>query len=245
MAGPLAAWATAWLAGTSSSDEVLSAVALDGGAQHVHGLDGSDAAVPLSRALIEWRLRRNVVRLILPVPGDVRGVPGPAAFRTAALEAGQAAYGGGLGLVPHVPEHHLSSAPPPVRWQAYQVAAAPEDLLSVADAQHDLAEAIRDCAGALADATTARWTDETAHGLALARRAGESVNLPPGYPPRAVQLIAQAQRLQAVVALAEANPTGDAVDRRGVAVRAAALQPLATAVRRALLAGYNALAGDG
>jgi hypothetical protein len=220
---------------------VLSAVALDGSAQHVHGLDGSQAPVPLSRALIEWRLRRAWVRLVLPVPGDVRGVPGPAAFRTAALESGQAVYGGGLGLVPGVPEHPVSSAPPPVRWRAYEVAPGAEDHLSVVDAEHDLTEAIRACAGALADAAVARWTDETAEGLAQARRAGDTVNLPPGYPPRAVRLIAQAQRLQAVVALAETNPTGGAVDRLGVTARAEALQSLATAVRRALLAGYNAV----
>jgi hypothetical protein len=74
------------------------------------------------------------------------------------------------------------------------------------------------------------------------RRAGEQLNLPPGFPARAVALIAQAERLQAVLDLAARDPTGGAIDRTGISARLGALRPLATAVRRARLAGYNALA---
>jgi hypothetical protein len=47
-----------------------------------------------------------------------------------------------------------------------------------------------------------------------------------------------------VLDLALADPAGGAVDRMGMAARTSALRPLATAVRRARLAGYNAEAGD-
>jgi hypothetical protein len=59
-----------------------------------------------------------------------------------------------------------------------------------------------------------------------------------------VRLVAQAERLQAVLDIAALDPTGGAIDRTGIAARTAALRPLAMAVRRARVAGYNAEAYD-
>ena len=81
---------------------------------------------------------------------------------------------------------------------------------------------------------------EIAEALGDARRAGERLNLPPGFPPRAVSLLAQAQRLQAALDLAAADPLGGAVDRTGADARTAALRPLASAVRRAQVVAFNA-----
>ena len=237
-AGALVAWTSAWLAGEAASDEVLRATVGDDAPHHVEGLD--DGPAPLSEALITWRRTGGTVRLVLPVAGDVRGLPGPAEFRSGALDAGEAAYGGGLGLVPNVMERHPSSAPTAVTWHAFQVDTPSPDPLSVPDAQHELTEAIRDAASALATAEVARWIDDVTDALADARRAGERLNLPPGFPSPAVRLVAQAERLQAVLDVAALDPTGGAVDRTGIAVRTDALRPLATAVRRARLAGYNA-----
>ena len=47
-------------------------------------------------------------------------------------------------------------------------------------------------------------------------------------------LVAQAERLQAVLDLAALDPVGGAYDRTGMAARREALRPLAVAVRRAL-----------
>jgi hypothetical protein len=151
-------------------------------------------------------------------------------------------HGGGLGLVPQVIEFAPSSAPPAVLWQAFETTDAPPDYLSVADAQHDLTTAIRESASALSAADVAGWMDDIADELRDARRAGEHLNLPPSHPPRAVALVAQAERLQAVLDLAAQDPTGGAIDRTGIAARAESLRPLGIAVRRARLAGYNALA---
>ena len=49
--------------------------------------------------------------------------------------------------------------------------------------------------------------------------------------------------MQAVLDLAAEDPEGGAIDRFGMSARAGALRPLAMAVRRARLAGYNAGAG--
>lgn len=240
--GALVAWTAAWLAGEAASDDVLRAT-MDGDApHHVDGLADAPRGelAPLSEALIVWRKTSAAVRLVLPVAGDVRGLPGPAEFRSSALEAGEAAIGGGLGLVPEVTEHFPSSAPTTVVWQAFSIGEPPPDHLSVADAQQDLTEAIREAASALAAADVASWIDDVSEALADARRAGERLNLPPRFPQAAVRLIAQAERLHAVLDVAAMDPTGGAIDRTGIAARAGALRPLATAVRRARLAGYNA-----
>jgi hypothetical protein len=236
--GSLAAWTSAWLAGFAASDEVISAITGRDQPHQVVELDPL-GAVPLSEALIQWRRQAGPVRVVLPIAGDVRGLPGPAAFRTAALQAGEAAIGGALALVPRTVDHPVSSAPPTVVWTAFEVEPQPADPLTVPEAHHDLTEAIRESASALAAAEVAGGAD-VGEALARARRAGEHVNLPPGHPPRAVQLVAQAERLSAVLRLAGADPHGGAVDRVGITARTEALRPLATAVRRARMAGYNA-----
>lgn len=198
--------------------------------------------VSLHEVLVAWRRAQAPVRVVLPVAGDVRGLPGPAAFRSAALEAGEAIVGGGVGLVPEVIDYSPSSAPSTVLWQAFTTDEPPPDPLGLTDAQYELTQAIRDSASALSAADVAGWMDDIADELHDARRAGEHLNLPPRYPSRAVALVAQAERLHAVLELAYRDPTGGAIDRTGIAARSESLRPLATAVRRARLAGYNALA---
>ena len=249
--GPLAAWASSWLAGHAAADEVLRAVAGTDGAHRVTGLpeDGTGATAaatdrsessPLSELLIAWRRCAGRVRLVLPLPGDLRGMPDHAGFRAAALVAGEAVVGGTLALVPDVFDPAPSSAPVSVTWRAFEVADSPADDVALGDAQYDLAAAIRDTAGALVDAGVTGTNDDIAEALGRVRRQAEHVNLPPDHPPRAVALVAQAERLRLVLDLALADPVGTAVSAHAVAARDAALRPLATAVRRALLAAYNA-----
>lgn len=242
--GPLVAWASAWL-GAQVDLAAAAGGAIGADAPHqVGGLDQFGAEpVPLREALLAWQRAGATVRLVLPVPGDVRGLPGPSAFRSAALGAGEAVCAPGLSLVPQVIEHLPSSAPTTVLWQAFDTEAPPEDHLQISDAQYELRTAIRESASALSAADTAGRIDEVAEQLRDARRAGEELNLPPGFPPPAVALLAQAERLQAVLDLAAQDPTGGAIDRTGIAARAAGLHPLAAAVRRARVAGYNALTG--
>ncbi len=57
---------------------------------------------------------------------------------------------------------------------------------------------------------------------------------PPGYPPAAVTLVAQAERMAAVLALVGAEAPATPTEHTQ------ALSPLVIAVRRARLAGYNA-----
>lgn len=230
-----------WLAGRAASDEVLRAATAGDEAHRIVAEDGSET--PLSEALIRWRALGAPVRLVLPAPGDLRGVPGPAPFRAAALDAGEAIHGGGYALVPDVvAANPASSARPDVRWRTFAVDAALPDELGVADAQRELTEVIRHTAQALLAADVAGASTDVAEALAHARRAGERLDLPIGYPPRAVTLLAQAERMRAALHLATLDPVGGAVDRLGMQARDEALRPLAVAVRHARLAGYNAAA---
>jgi hypothetical protein len=243
LSGVLAAWTNAWLSGRASSDDALSAVAglRPGAAHRVVGLPGVQGPQPLSAVLIEWRLQGlDAVAAALPVPGDVRGLPDHATLRAAALAAGEAAIGGSLALVPNLVGRAASSAPDHVIWQAFpEVWAAPDEVW-LGDAEHDLTDAIRQSASALALAQTARWRPELGVALGAARGAADHLPLPPGHPQRAVRMLAQAERLAAMLDIADPTGPGDAVDRCAMDARAQALAPLATAVRRARLAGYNA-----
>ena len=243
--GPLAAWANAFFAGRVSLDQAVDAVTARDSPHLVCGLPGFlDEPVPLREALVVWRRSGGAVRMVLPVPGDVRGLPGPAPFRTAAVAAGETAFSTEVGLVPAVVDHRPSSAPPSVQWRAYAVDPAPADPQSIPDAQYELTAALRESASALTAAEVGGQRGEIGAALASARRAGERLNLPPGFPPRAVSLLAQAERLQAALELAESDPLGGAVDRVGVATRTDALRTLATAVRRARIVAYNSGAGS-
>jgi hypothetical protein len=236
--GPLAAWASAWVAGRVSLDQVVDAVTGDDAPHRVGGL--ALDVLPLHDLLATWRRAGEPVYAHLPVPGDIRGMPGPASFRAAALAAGEAVAAAGLGAVPEITEYAPSSNPTTVLWHVHATDPAPPDPQSVADAQYDLATVIRACASELVAADVSGAMDGIAEPLQDARRAGDVVNLPPGFPSRAVALLSQAERLQAILDLALADPLGGAVDRAGMRARAEALRPLATTVRRARVTAYNA-----
>ncbi len=235
----LAAWGSAWLAGTAAFDQVLDAVGDDG--RHVGGPGFDTSGVhPVGGALADWkRAGTPALRLALPVPGDVRGLAGPPELRSVALQAGQAVYGYDFGLSCLPGRPTPSSAGPELVWHRGPVSELPPDPLSIAEAEHELAEAIRETASELARSGVSSWLSDIAPALSEARRAGERLHLPASHPPRAVRLIAQAERLSAVFAVLDHDSTGP-LTAAAVAERARTLAPLRTAVRRALLAGYNA-----
>ncbi len=241
--GSLVAWTSLWLAGRVAFDDVIHAMSEPrvlvsvGAARSADAAPTGGRAIGIGEALVEWRQGGAPVALVLPVAGDVRGLPGPDPFRLAAFDAGEAVLSAGCALVPQLRLFGPSSAPPELRWWAYAVEPTPIEAASVAEAQYELTEAVRDSAGPLAEIASYGWTEAVREQLAEARRAGERLNLPPGFPARAVALLAQAERLASVLTIAS---TGVVVDRLGGITRDATLRVLAGAVRRARLAGYNA-----
>jgi hypothetical protein len=93
---------------------------------------------------------------------------------------------------------------------------------------------------ALTKLDVAQWRPELAGALAALRRPDNSTDLPPGYDARARRLYARASVLDRVLALAELSAPGGAVNGYEAQQRDAALRPLTSACRRALVAACNA-----
>ena len=239
LAGRFAVWATAWLTGRTAYDCALEGMLCER-AHRVVGLPGSTDAVPLGWALSTLRgLGEQRLRLVLPVPGDVRGLPRAPGLAAYALESGQAAVGTRLALVPETLD------PEAVAWTAFPLDDAPpvpppaEGTLRGVSGQLDLA--IRDAARTLAALDLARWHPEVPALLAGLARAPEASGLPSDTDPLAVAVLGRAQRLGQVLDLALADTPGGAVTAVQAAARDQALRPLANAVRAATVAAVNAV----
>jgi hypothetical protein len=240
----LVAWVRSWRAGLVPFDDMVTAVEGDDEPHEVADLPGHVHAVPLRTALATLStLDPDTVRLVLPAAGDPRGLPGPGAFSTAALRAGEGAICAALGLVPTV-ERRVSGSGDvwhTVLWAAVPMPAARVHLETVPlpDAEHDLLEALRASTDVLRDLDVARWRPELAEALAALRRDSHAADLPPGYDPRAHRVLHRAEVVGRIVALAGADAPGAAVNAFEASARDAALRPLATAARRARAAALN------
>jgi len=238
-AGRLAAWATAWLTGRTSYDEALDAVTGDT-AHRVSGLPGTDGAVPLGKALAALRgLGERRLRLVLPAPGDVRGLPAVPGLAAVALGAGQAAVGDVVVLVPE------PLGPEVLQWTVFGLDGVPlppppvEGTLRAASGALDLA--VSGSARTLAELDLARWHPEVPELLAGLARPTPAQGLPPDSDPLALSILGRALRVAAVLDLAMADAPGGAVNHAQAARRDAVLRPLSGAVREAVTAAYNAL----
>ncbi|MGY1732539.1 hypothetical protein ACI798_13555 [Geodermatophilus sp. SYSU D01045] len=237
-AGRFAVWATAWLSGRASYDDALDALA-DDRAHRVSGLPGTSGAVPLGWALTALRgLGERRLRLVLPVPGDVRGVPAAPGLAALALEAGQVAVGDAVALVPE------DLGPEVTAWTAVDLTGVPpapppvEGSLRAVSGALDLA--VGDAARTLAALDLARWNPEVP-ALLAGLGSARAPELPPDTDALASSVLARAQRLARVLDLALTDAPGGAVTHGQAAARDEALRPLATAVREATVAAYNAV----
>jgi hypothetical protein len=250
----LAAWGNAWLAGDTGLPELVERVAAHDDDHTVVGLAADD--LPLDGAVARLRAAGVTrLRVVLPAPGDVIGLPGPGPFTAAALLASEGVLalrpdGTGSGLVPTLTSHGSSfdGTVTTVTWTAYDVAVpGPDPGPYLHDAEHDLRRGVLECVSALRDLDVARWRPEVAEALQDLRgraRAGiDEDELPGGYPVRARDLLVQARQLAGVLSLA-GEDLGGAVDTREAAAREAALRELARLVRHAHVAAYNSYGQD-
>jgi hypothetical protein len=241
----LVTWARAWRAGTVSYDDVADETERD--EEHLVA-DAPDTwtDIPLREAVRALsRLHPDEIRLVLPAPGDPRGLPGPGPFTGRALAVGEAVVAGRLGLVPEVREHTSGSGDTfsIVVWQTFPLPATDGFTASAPDepaqAEAELSEALADSTAALSRLDVAAWRPELAGALAALRKPDHSTDLPPGFSPRARRLFARASVLDRVLALAAVVAPGGAVNGFEAQRRDDALRPLTIACRRALMAACN------
>ncbi|GAA1909854.1 hypothetical protein GCM10009737_09010 [Nocardioides lentus] len=240
-AAGLAWWLTAWLRGSVSPDDALAGITGDDAPHRVVGLP---AGADPSGDGVGWALAVGALRsagaeeagLALPVDGDPVGLGGPGPFNVAALEVGEAVVLGpllpgqdGWGLVPDRTGHG-------VLWRALR--ARRRQLVDLGQADRDLRAALGTGAGALADLDVARWRPEVADELMDLRRRSRDLVAPPGTPTRCTELAARALQVLGIVDLALVDD-GGALSVAEAVARRDALEPLARAGRRALVAACS------
>jgi len=253
----LAAWGTAVLTGAAAPDQAIRAVTGD---DEPHRVELSEDLAPGISVPGECGLRElfgvlagadaTGLRLVLPAPGDVLGLPGPPAFNVVALEAGECLLvecadpdAVPLALVPEVVEFGSVWEPGAmVTWRLYATNARRiTDVGSVADADRELRTALATATQELSRLDVARWREDAADRVAAIRDGGLSrASLPPGTPPRCVHVLSIAARVRAIIALA-GEDDGAAVTGHEALRRAEALRGLDAVSRRAVTAAVNGL----
>lgn len=224
----LALWSAALAAG-ASADAAIDAFAAGGAptaargasatAADLSGLPAPGEAHADVTGLLPLLREGGPARLLLPVPGDMRGLPVAGPLTIAALDAGATVVlpAAGVGLVQQ--QGH---------WRAYPCttdhAALPEW-----DAKRLIDGALREASQTLDRAGIARTAPDAREAIHRAILA-EEVPLPPGVPPAASALLAQSITLHAVLSVAARHETAAATAGQ-MALVTQALAPLAAAVR--------------
>ncbi|HEY0002473.1 MAG TPA: hypothetical protein VGB74_18620 [Actinoplanes sp.] len=236
------AWVRAWRAGLVPFDELADEIARD--EEHlVADAPGTWTDVPLPHGLpIFAKVHPDDIRLVLPAPGDPRGLPGPGELTGAALAAGEAVMTPDFGVVPQVRRHTSGSGVEfeTVLWRVFPVPDfKPVFQMGAAEAEGELTHALGEATAQLTKLDVAQWKPELAGALQALRRPESTATLPVGFDPRARRLFARASVLDQVLALAETNAPGGAINGYEAQQRDAALRPLTTACRQALVAACN------
>ncbi len=233
----LALWSAAWQGG-ASPDDVLEAI--DGAGHRVGiraagdeiaamtGLPGPGSPMAGSAALLPLLRGGGEAQLVLPHPGDLRGLPTSGELTIAALDAGAAVTltGSSLAIVP------MSG-----HWRVFgnAVRLPADDLV----AAHDRLD--HEIALSTTSLTALDVSRQSADARDRVRRLmlDEAVTVPPGTPRRASSLLAMSISLQALLTVAAGHETG-AVNLRQLAAVDDALRPLAVAIREARRAAVAA-----
>lgn len=264
----LSVWSSAWLAGQAAPDDVLDALAAWAPRQSVTAYDavaagntglpwpdvhdaGSMSLLQTVRAASGGR-PAPTVGVVLPVPGDVRGLPAGTQFERDALTVGEALIvadgpNTAIGLVPdfeHDDADDNSSAIATLSWTVYALHGAPVlDQHDLGEAEQALRSAVRSAAEALATLELGISGASGADPRALVRQLFESSQhhrIPDHAPPRAVRVLDNAAHVDAIIAAEQLMPIG--ARSSSEAQRASdALRPLAAVVRSSRMAAVSAI----
>jgi hypothetical protein len=238
----LTVWASAWLHGSAAPDAVIDGLHTWAGLHEVVASDEATARqldlpapgeAPTSVVGLLAAARRAGAgggRLLLPVPGDIRGLPSERPLAAAALDSGEVAVlaTAELAVVPNAVADGV------LRWTVFAVGPlppAPEPALS--DAEHGLRGAVRQAATTLVELDVARHRPGVRAEIAEALERRIRPPWPDGTPGRALRVLEQADEVEAILGAAETDSLGGALSAKVAAARSAALRPLSTAVREA------------
>ena len=178
------------------------------------------------------------IRLVLPVPGDMVGLPAHPAFRTEALDVGEAVLVGvpgeaGLGLIPH------REGPDVVVWSVHRIR-MPHSSSSgtgLGEVEYALRDAVRTSAEALTRVNTSSGVLGDP-GRAVRQDVTDRLAMMAGYrwptemSERAERILETADRVATILAVAAERSAG-AVSAGAAQLREQSMRPLESVVRRA------------
>ena len=239
-------WSSAWLSGFAAADDVLDAlqdwaelhevVAADAGTASTLDIParGTEPGHPTGLLAALRRAGAGGGRLVLPVPGDVRGLGTSGEFAAEALHTGEAVVHGALGVVPEAVAEGV------LRWTVFDLPAPPvPNVVPLADAEHELTGAMRVTAGLLTELGVAKHRTGVRDELRDRLAALPKVRWPQGMPPRALRVLQRATEVSAILDLAGEDDPGGALSASAAVKRAQALRPLFDAARIAQCAAID------
>jgi hypothetical protein len=270
----LSLWANAWLAGKAAPDDVLDALSLWAPKQSVTAYDAVAAghtglpwpdvhdagtvsllqtlraavgrpSIPASPG-VPGRLR-GTVNVLLPVPGDVRGLAAGTQFERDALAAGEAVIitnpddgDAAVGLVPEFCYGDLEEAVDDepglpklgaLSWTVYSLPGAPVfDHHELGDAEYSLRSAVRsaaDALGAIGLGSAAVDIDDPRGLVEQLLESARQHRLPDHAPSRAVRVLENAAHVDAIIAVSAGLSRASDSDRLAARI-AAGLEPIGT-----------------
>lgn len=267
----LSVWANAWMAGHAAPDDVLDAliawapthsvIAYDAVAAGRTGLPWPDvdAAGPMS--LLQtvrtgsgarpdgWTHRP--IAVLLPVPGDVRGLAPGTGFATDALAAGEAmvvtAPGGeAIGLVPAFEFDEEAGGGPAdcvLSWSVYSLSGRPAaDHLDLGEAEYALRSAVRTAAESLGRLELGSAGGENPRALVEeVLEANGHHRVPDHAPERALRVLSTAAHVDAIIAVSDGLSPIGTNSASQVRIADDAVRPLASVVRAARAAAVSAI----
>jgi hypothetical protein len=202
------------------------------------------------RCATSWPAR-PAIDLVLPVPGDVRGLPAGTQFQRDALDVGEAIVvrapeGEAIGLVPAfecgdeddsaVPEITVLS------WSVYSLPGGPApDQIELGDAEYALRSAVRSAAETLGGLQPVPGCEDPRALVEELLQAGSFHRIPDHAPDRALRVLSTAAHVDAIIAVS-GGPTPIATQSASEEqIADAAIRPLATVVRAARSAAVSAI----
>ncbi|OBH14145.1 hypothetical protein [Mycobacterium sp. E1747] len=249
----LSLWANAWLAGKAAPDDVLDALSVWAPKQSVTAYD----AVAAGHTGLPWpdvhdagtvtllqTLRAAVgrsaptadgsgrllgtINVLLPVPGDVRGLAPGTQFERDALAAGEAIIvanphdpATAVGLVPEFSYDDEATDFPELcalSWTVYSLPGAPVlDHYELGDAEYTLRSAVRSAADALGTIGLGAAAADVEDPRGLVEQLLESARqhrIPDHAPSRALRVLENAAHVDAIIAVsAGLSRSPDSPDR--------------------------------
>lgn len=267
----LSVWANAWLAGAAAPDDVLDALsqwaprhsvtAYDSVAAGRTGLpwpDLNDAgAVSLLQTMRTAARRAGhapSISVVLPVPGDVRGLPAGTQFQRDAVTAGEAIIvgrdgSGTVGLVPDFDyadiddEIEFDAEPTSLSWTVFSVPSSPPaEYVDLGEAEYSLRAAVRSAADALGAIRAAGADVADPRGLVeQVLESSRGHRVPDHAPSRAVRVLDNAAHIDAIITVGSGLIPIGLQTSSEVEIASDALRPLGGVVRSARMAAVSAI----